>query len=138
MKRLGLVSVCLALVACGPTEDKGNPPVGGNGSPDGGNVVVCTNPPPDSDGDGISDHDEGADETPPRDTDGGGKPDFQDADSDGDGIPDAVEGRNANPCTPPADSDGDGRPDFQDLDSDDPNDASISDREEAGPDPSHP
>jgi hypothetical protein len=137
MKRAGvLVSATLLCLSCGPQQ--GNSRTGGNGAPDGGYGPTCTTPPKDTDGDGISDHDEGADEKPPRDTDGDGTPDFKDADSDNDGIPDSVEGRNGTPCNAPFDSDGDGKPDYVDLDSDDANDATVGDREEAGPDPTHP
>ncbi|HEX9104240.1 MAG TPA: VWA domain-containing protein, partial [Polyangia bacterium] len=131
-----LVSACFLCLSCGPQE--GTSRTGGNGVPDGGYGPTCTAPPKDSDGDGISDHDEGADQKPPRDTDGDGKPDYLDSDSDNDGIPDAVEGGNDNPCMAPRDSDGDGKPDYVDLDSDDANDATVADREEAGPDPTHP
>ncbi len=138
MNRAGvLVCACLLVVACGP-EQGATHPVGGNGVPDGGYGPECTTPPKDSDGDGISDHDEGGDLKPPRDTDGDGTPDYLDADSDNDGIPDAIEGGNPNPCTAPVDTDGDGKPDFVDLDSDDANDATVADREEAGPDPTNP
>jgi len=130
-----LVCACL-LVACGPQQ--GSTHTGGNGVPDGGYGPECSTPPKDSDGDGIADVDEGKDESPPRDSDGDGTPDYLDSDSDGDGIPDAVEGGNANPCMAPVDTDSDGKPDFVDLDSDDANDATVADREEAGPDPTHP
>jgi hypothetical protein len=124
--------------ACGPTQDT-NPPFNRDGGPDFSNLgLPCPKAPPDTDGDGISDHEEGADESPPRDTDLDGIPDYKDADSDSDGIPDAIEGRNGNACTPPADSDGDGVPDFRDLDSDDANDATLPDRIEAGPNPTAP
>jgi len=59
----------------------------------------------DSDGDGISDDEEGI-----GDTDGDGVPDYLDTDSDGDGILDSDEGI--------GDLDGDGIPDYLDLDSD--------------------
>jgi Pentapeptide repeats (8 copies) len=72
----------------------------------------------DSDGDTISDHDEGADEVPPRDTDGDGTPDYLDLDSDNDCISDAHEAGDADLRTPPVDTDGDGVPDFRDSDSD--------------------
>ena len=62
----------------------------------------------DSDGDGISDAEEGIDTK--RDTDGDGIPDYLDPDSDGDGIPDYIETN--------ADDDGDGIPNYLDLDSD--------------------
>lgn len=71
----------------------------------------------DSDGDGISDDDEGR--ATSRDTDADGTPDWEDADSDGDGILDSVEAGDSNPATPPVDSDGDSNPDFIDLDADD-------------------
>jgi hypothetical protein len=70
--------------------------------------------PLDSDGDGISDADEGK-----GDPDGDGIPNYLDDDSDGDGIPDSVEAGDKDVATPPADHDGDGTPDFLDLDSDD-------------------
>jgi len=135
------VVLVAALVGCGPDQGGG---VGGGGfNRDAGADFSmfgnsCDKPPPDTDGDGISDHDEGADETPPRDTDHDGTPDFKDPDSDGDGIPDAIEGRNGNPCTPPVDSDSDGKPDFRDLDSDSATDSTVPDSEEAGLDPTHP
>ena len=97
--------------------------------------VTC----PDADGDGISDEDEGANENPPRDTDGDGIPDYLDKDSDGDGIPDSVEGgTHGDPCKKPVDSDGDGVPDFRDLDSDSPTNSTVPDAEERGPDGEHP
>ncbi len=137
MKRAVVLVSALWLVACGPQQGTTHN-VGGNGVPDGGYGPSCPTPPKDSDGDGISDADEGRNENPPRDSDGDGTPDYLDSDSDNDGIPDAVEGGNANPCLPPADTDGDGKPDFIDLDSDDAHDATVGDREEAGPDPTHP
>ena len=128
----------LFLAACGPTQDY-NPPFNRDGGPDFSNLgLPCPVAPPDTDGDGISDENEGAHESPPRDTDLDGIPDFRDNDSDSDGIPDAIEGRNGNACTPPADSDGDGVPDFRDLDSDDATNSSMPDRVEAGPNPTAP
>ena len=76
----------------------------------------------DSDGDGISNGDEGY-----EDADGDGIGNYLDPDSDGDGIGDATEGD--------GDSDGDGTPDFLDEDSDD---DGISDEDEAGDDPNAP
>lgn len=67
----------------------------------------------DSDGDGISDYEEGRDQN--RDTDGDGTPDYLDLDSDNDGYPDAEE-RGDGPV--PRDTDGDGIPDYLDPDSD--------------------
>src|SRR5947199_317372 len=134
MKRAGVLSCAYLLaVSCGPQEGTTHP-IGGNGVPDGGYGASCLSPPKDSDGDGISDHDEGGDLKPPRDSDGDGTPDYLDADgipdlndgavdtdgdlipnyrdldSDGDCIPDKIEGL--------ADSDGDQVPDFVDTDSD--------------------
>ncbi len=77
----------------------------------------------DTDGDTISDVDEGADEA--VDTDGDGDPDFEDLDSDADGIPDVAEAGDDDLATPPRDTDDDGIPDFRDRDSD--NDG-LSDR----------
>ena len=73
----------------------------------------------DSDGDTISDLDEGSERGTPNDTDGDGIPDYLDDDSDGDGIPDSVEAGDALVNTRPVDSDFDGTPDFRDRDSDD-------------------
>jgi hypothetical protein len=132
--------LCWALFfGCGPDQGRSTVtrPIDG-GADFSGFGATCTHPPKDTDGDGISDKDEGAMENPPRDTDKDGIPDYKDQDSDNDGIPDAIEGRNGNPCTPPVDSDSDGKPDFRDLDSDDANDATVPDKEEAGADPLHP
>ncbi len=68
-------------------------------------LIDTVNSQTDSDGDGITDIDEGT-----GDADGDGIPNNEDTDSDNDGIPDADEGS--------ADSDGDGTPDAQDTDSD--------------------
>jgi hypothetical protein len=125
------ILLCLFCLSCGP-ETSGFGPRG-----DGGVVVDCTNPPPDTDGDTISDEDEGAGATP-RDTDQDGVPDYKDDDSDGDGIPDRIEAGRANRCVPPVDSDQDGKPNFRDLDSDDANDSTLSDADEAGPNPAQP
>ncbi len=70
----------------------------------------------DTDGDRISNLDEGLVEN--ADTDGDGTPDFLDEDSDADGIPDYREAGDLDVATPPPDSDGDGAPNFRDLDSD--------------------
>jgi len=72
----------------------------------------------DSDNDGISDEDEGDD-----DTDDDGTPDYKDEDSDNDGISDEDEGD--------GDTDNDGTPDYKDEDSD--NDG-ISDEDEGDDD----
>jgi hypothetical protein len=74
-------------------------------------------PDADTDGDFLTDAQEGRDLG--TDTDGDGTPDYLDGDSDGDGIPDAIEAGDTDLATPPRDSDGDGTPDFRDLDSDD-------------------
>ena len=85
----------LALLACAPAGEGGDPVV-------------------DADGDGILDVHEGE-----ADPDGDGLPAWRDVDSDGDGLPDAVERGDDDLDTPPFDSDGDRTPDFLDLDSDD-------------------
>ncbi|MEZ4365883.1 MAG: hypothetical protein R2939_06300 [Kofleriaceae bacterium] len=86
----------------------------------------------DSDGDTISDYDEGV-----GDRDEDGTTNNLDLDSDGDGISDADEAGDADLATPPQDSDGDGTPNFLDLDSD--NDG-LRDAEELalGTDPTNP
>jgi hypothetical protein len=73
-------------------------------------VDTAWDPNGDSDGDGISDGDEGRGEEPPRDTDGDGTPDYLDTDSDGDGLLDSLEGA--------GDTDGDGAADYVDTDAD--------------------
>ncbi len=61
----------------------------------------------DSDGDGLTDSEEGAfDPNGPVDSDADGTPDYLDTDSDNDGLPDSIEGG--------GDVDGDGLPDFKD------------------------
>jgi len=95
-----LLLASLLLFAC----DGGDLPASDGGDPGGA---------ADTDGDGVSDADEGRGAH--LDTDGDGLEDWEDLDSDGDGLPDAFEAGGA----PPRDSDGDGRPDLRDLDSDD-------------------
>ncbi len=73
----------------------------------------------DSDGDGVTDAQEGL-----QDSDGDGSPDFCDDDDDNDGIPTAEEGT--------GDTDGDGTPDRLDLDSD--NDGTSDEIEGTGDD----
>jgi hypothetical protein len=76
--------------------------------------------PLDTDGDTISDEDEGAfADGGPVDTDGDGTPDYLDDDTDGDTIPDETERGNLHTEETPVDSDEDGTPDFRDGDSDD-------------------
>lgn len=95
----------LALVACEAGEGDAG---GGGGDP--------IDPSTDTDGDTISDVDEGRSTL--TDTDGDGKDDFKDDDSDADSIPDSVEAGDDDLSTAPHDSDEDGTPDFQDTDSD--------------------
>lgn len=92
--------------------DPGSPPP----TRDGGGGTDAGSPTADSDGDTISDADEGR--ATDRDTDGDSQPDWMDDDSDNDGIPDLDEAGDDNPATPPRDSDADGSPDFIDDDSD--------------------
>lgn len=121
-------------VACSPTA----PVVTRDSGPGGPDVPpgsdAGTDPGTDSDGDTITDRQEGDGRV---DTDLDGIADTDDFDSDGDGITDADEAGDADPATPPIDTDGDGRPNFQDTDSDDDglNDASERDR---GTDPLDP
>lgn len=86
----------------------------------------------DSDGDGLSDREEGRAETPEAtvDFDGDGTPDYLDLDSDDDGVSDELEGAPRESDGGPADTDGDGVTDVHDDDSD--NDG-ISDLVEAAP-----
>jgi len=126
-----LGAFAFALVGCGPNVNVGKHKDGGNRDA----AATCLSPPPDTDDDGISDKDEGA---PNRDSDHDGIPDYRDLDSDNDGIPDAVEGQNPTLCQAPVDSDGDGKPDYLDLDSDSATNSTISDHDEAGPDPMNP
>jgi hypothetical protein len=80
----------LTLVACGSRD-----PSSGDPTPD---EMVSL----DSDGDGISDADEGR--ATALDTDGDGFPDYRDFDSDGDGIPDQSEAGDVSLATPALDS----------------------------------
>lgn len=125
-----LLVISLLLVACDPASHE----------VDGGADAEA--PWGDSDGDGISDVDEGRGES--RDSDSDGQPDYLDLDSDDNGIPDATEGRRdfdldgienyadldddndfvddaheiAGLPDDPPDSDHDGAPNFRDPDSD--------------------
>ncbi len=100
------------IVDVGEQCDDGNLTVGdGCSSACVREVFVAT----DTDGDNISDFDEGNGSV---DTDGDGFRDNNDLDSDGDGIPDAVEAGDADLLTEPADTDGDGVYNFRDRDSD--------------------
>jgi len=117
----------LSLIGCGGAKDDDADSNGGGGgsampsldtgldtgSPDGSDPDDEP-PPTDSDGDTISDADEGA-----ADTDGDGTPDYLDEDSDNDGIPDSVEAGDDDLNTPPVDSDDDTTADYLDTDSDD-------------------
>ncbi len=108
---LGLL-MSLGVVGCPTDPGPGGPnPTGGSG-PGGGTPDLK-----DTDGDGISDSDEGAADN--RDTDGDKTPDFEDEDSDNDGISDKEEAGDDDLSTPPVDTDGDGTPDYIDTDSDD-------------------
>jgi len=111
--------VMLLLLACG--DGSGNETSSSSSSSSSssgtGNTGGTPNPGVDTDGDTISDDDEGAAEQ--IDTDSDGTPDFKDLDSDDDGIPDAQEAGDGQLSTAPVDSDSDGTPDFKDEDSDD-------------------
>ena len=167
--RLSSVPLVLALAACGGTGDAtpngsdssfANPGAGGSGGAAGagahaasggtggsgnapsfggssGGPTTCSAS--DADMDTIADHLEGADATPPTDTDGDGTPDFQDTDSDDDGFPDSVEAvacgkpvMRTDVCVPAVDTDMDGVGDYRDLDSD--NDG-VPDADERAYDP---
>lgn len=102
MKLVRLCLLALLVVSCGPASS--------GGDDDGSSDTA------DSDGDLISNADEGM--ATGTDTDGDGTPDYKDDDSDGDGIPDYREAGDADAASAPVDSDGDGIPDFRDTDSD--------------------
>lgn len=110
---VGLAALVLAVGACGGDKQ----PVGSDASTDGSDAgPTCSPPPPDADGDGISNADEGVQQS--RDTDSDGTPDYEDTDSDDDGIPDAQEAGDENLCTPPRDTDDDGASDSVETDAD--------------------
>jgi hypothetical protein len=133
--RLSLLAA-LALAACEappPVPEAGEKPYGAHedsaAAPDGDDTADVVepedtaptwDPAEDTDGDGLSDGDEGRADTDAgsRDTDGDGTPDYRDEDSDGDGIPDVVEVAPRDDDGQPADTDGDGAPDHLDTDSD--------------------
>jgi hypothetical protein len=96
-----------------PSAGDDGPRDGRDALPDGSDVGP---PPPDADGDTISDADEGR--SSGVDTDGDTMPDWQDLDSDGDTIPDATEAGDRDTRSPPWDNDADGIPNFRDIDSD--------------------
>lgn len=132
----GCSSVCLIESGCGNGRlERGEECDDGNLDDGDGCSSLCQREfyiDIDSDGDTISDFDEGNGLV---DTDGDGVPDHLDLDSDGDGIPDRVEAGDGDLATPPIDTDGDGIPDFRDLDSDG---DGIPDRVEAGANPASP
>lgn len=94
---LALVTV----VACGPSA-KHDPDAAPDAFVDPPDAMFTG----DADHDGIGDFDEGRYDTPPRDTDGDGTPDWMDPDSDNDGVNDVDEGT--------GDVDGDGNPNYTD------------------------
>lgn len=108
-RKLFTLAAMLAAFSCAATSDD-------DGS--GGSAASGTSNPAlvDSDGDTITDADEGA--AFANDSDHDGTPDYLDHDSDGDGISDHIEAGDGDSATPPFDSDHDGVPDFRDIDSD--------------------
>ena len=98
---MGLVCALALAFGCGPTSPGGDD---NHGTPG------------DTDGDLISDVDEGA--AMNVDSDKDGTPDYLDTDSDNDGIPDYREAGDTDLATKPVDSDGDGIADYRDTDSD--------------------
>ncbi len=105
LRSAAILTMLFAVATCGPGGKKG-------AGPD-----AAASSATDSDGDTISDVDEGRAQN--TDTDGDGIPDYLDTDSDNDGIPDYREAGDADLATPPFDSDSDGKPDYRDTDSDD-------------------
>jgi len=112
-------------VAAPPGYDGDAPTTTDSGTIDTGSIDWV-----DSDGDLISDEEEGD-----GDSDGDGIPDYLDEDSDNDGIADIVESGDEWVGSAPLDSDGDGIPDYLDLDSDG---DGIPDAAETGDDPEVP
>ena len=116
--RLGALAVvaasacaCSANTVSGTGRDAGRGGDAGRTGGDGGIIDRSA----DTDGDTISDGDEGVGTA---DSDHDGTPDVMDLDSDGDGYTDAEEAGDTELATPPVDSDLDGQPDFRDIDSD--------------------
>ncbi len=112
----GLLFGAGALLAAACSASDGDTtvvPVDGRDFGEAGDVVCSVQ---DSDGDTVSDADEGSAER--LDSDGDTIPDFRDLDSDDDTIPDSVEAGDSDPCTPPRDTDLDGDPDLRDVDAD--------------------
>jgi hypothetical protein len=109
-----VLSLCLALAACGPVQSQ----VGNNNNyrPPDGTINPTCDPFGDDDGDFISNRDEGCEFN--RDSDQDGIPDYLDSDSDNDRIPDYIEVGDQDLETRPRDTDGDGVPDYLDRDSD--------------------
>jgi hypothetical protein len=109
----GITLLMLACLALGCHESLG---LGADTTIDRGRELP---PVTDTDGDSISDVDEGRYEPGGAvDTDGDTIADYEDEDSDNDTIPDAIESGDVDTSTPPVDSDADGIPDYRDGDSD--------------------
>jgi hypothetical protein len=108
-----LISFLALAASCGPPARQ---QPGVDASPGDDSSLPECDPALDDDSDCIPNGVEGCQQSPPRDSDGDGVPDYLDTDSDDDGIPDEIEvGPN---CAEPRDTDGDGTPDFNDKDSD--------------------
>ena len=132
--RLQLIFAALLGLPLGCAAPDDAPPDGPDGDIDADSdqdddgTEPCIDP-VDSDGDTVSDADEGV-----EDMDGDGVPNVNDTDDDGDNVPTYIEAGDTDLCTNPPDHDGDGFPDYVDIDSD--ND-SLSDDDEVrlGTDP---
>jgi hypothetical protein len=97
--------------------DSGGPVDSGDSAQDsGGPPDTGWDPAGDSDGDGLTDAEEGRSDDGSRDSDLDGTPDYLDGDSDDDGLRDVLEGAPVDGAPP--DTDADGTPDYLDTDSD--------------------
>ncbi len=120
VQRLTVLVACVVSLSLGACDSTPVISRGDSARLDGGISVGFdagsrTDPGTDTDGDTLTDLQEGEGFV---DTDTDGVPDSMDDDSDGDGISDRDEAGDDVPATLPVDTDGDGRANFRDTDSD--------------------
>ena len=115
-----MVLAALVLCACaGPARGTRDAGEEDGGTPaEAGTDLAFDMAPPDTDGDGLLDVEEGYADGAGPDTDGDGLPDGEDLDSDDDGLADAIEALPREADGAPSDANGDGLPDFRDPDCD--------------------